>query len=241
MRHKRKGRRLGRTSSHRRALYRNMATALFLTERDDMYYEDLTQSDGRVVNPPAVKGRIITTITKAKEIRPYVEKCITLAKKAMPHMEAADKLNTTAERGTDAWKQWREGEGWQKWNAAIAPAINYRRRAFALLGDKEAVSILFEDVAPRFVDRDGGYTRILKIAGVRLGDAGVQGILEFVGKNDRVKTKSAVKPAFAAPEEKPAEEKKPEEPVAEKAPADEAPAEEPAAEEAPAKEESAEE
>ena len=118
MRHKRKGRRLGRTSSHRRALYRNMATALFLTERDDMYYEDLTQSDGRVVNPPAVKGRIITTITKAKEIRPYVEKCITLAKKALPHQRAAEKLACEHEKGSDAWKKWRDGEGWQKWNQA---------------------------------------------------------------------------------------------------------------------------
>ncbi len=196
---------------------KNLATCLLLTERDDMFYEGLVQADGKTaVNPPKYKGRITTTLQKAKEVRPLVEKCITLAKKALPHMEAAEKLNTTAERGTDAWKQWREGEGWQKWNAAIAPAINYRRRAFALLGDKEAVSILFEDVAPRFVDRDGGYTRILKLAGVRLGDAGVQGILEFVGKNDRVKVKSAVKPAFGA-----AEETASEEPVAEEKPAEE--------------------
>lgn len=193
-----------------------MATCLFLTERDDMFYEGLVQADGKTaVKPPKHKGRITTTLQKAKEVRPLVEKCITLAKKAIPHMEAAEKLNTTAQRGTDAWKQWREGEGWQKWNAAIAPAINYRRRAFALLGDKEAVSILFEDVAPRFVDRDGGYTRILKLAGVRLGDAGVQGILEFVGKNDRVKAKAAVKPAFAAAEETPAEETPAEEASAE--------------------------
>ena len=243
MRQRKKGRRLGRSSSHRKALMKNMATCLFLTERDDMFYEGMVQADGvTAVKPPKYKGRITTTLHKAKEVRPLVEKCITLAKKALPHMEAAEKLNTTAERGTDAWKQWREGEGWQKWNAAIAPAINYRRRAFALLGDKEAVSILFEDVAPRFVDREGGYTRILKLAGVRLGDAGLQGILEFVGKNDRVKAKSAVKPAFAAPEEEaPAEEeKKPEapaeEPAAEEAPAEETASEEPVAEKAPAEE-----
>jgi len=217
MRHRKKGRRLGRSSSHRKALMKNLATCLFLTERDDMFYEGLVQADGKTtVKPPKYKGRITTTLQKAKEVRPLVEKCITLAKKALPHMEAAEKLNTSAERGTDAWKQWREGDGWRKWNAAIAPAINYRRRAFALLGDKEAVSILFEDVAPRFVEREGGYTRILKLAGVRLGDAGEQGILEFVGKNDRVKAKSAVKPSFAASEEKPAEEKPAEEePVAE--------------------------
>jgi large subunit ribosomal protein L17 len=64
-----------------------------------------------------------------------------------------------------------------------------------LLGDKEAVKILFDEIAPRMADRDGGYTRILKLAKPRLGDAGVQAILEFVGRNDRVKVKSQ-KPSF---------------------------------------------
>ncbi len=199
MRHRRKGRQLGRSSSHRKAMLKNLATGLFLTLRDDMFYEGLYQSDGTTpVNPPKHKGRITTTLQKAKEVRPLVEKCVTLAKKALPHLEAADALNTDADRGSDAWKSWREGDGWQKWNAAIAPAINYRRRAYALLGDKEAVSILFDDVAPKFADRSGGYTRVLKLAGVRLGDAGAQAVLEFVGENDRVKqAATAVKPSFA--------------------------------------------
>ena len=213
MRHKKKGRRLGRTSSHRRALYRNMATALFLTERDEMYYEDLTQPDGRAVNAPAVKGRIITTITKAKEIRPYVEKCITLAKKAIPHQREADKLACEHEKGSDGWKKWRDGEGWQKWNQAIAPAIDYRRRAFAMLRDKEAVQILFDDIAERYENRPGGYCRIMRLAKPRLGDAGTRAILELVGERDRVVQKSE-KPSFAA-ESKPAEKK----PAAEEAPA----------------------
>ena len=213
MRHKKKGRRLGRTSSHRRALYRNMATALFLTERDEMYYEDLTQPDGRAVNAPAVKGRIITTITKAKEIRPYVEKCITLAKKALPHQREADKLACEHEKGSDAWKKWRDGDGWQKWNQAIAPAIDYRRRAFAMLRDKEAVQILFDDLAERFENRPGGYTRIMRLAKPRLGDNGTRAILELVGERDRVVQKSE-KPAFAKEESKPAEK-----PAKEEAPA----------------------
>ena len=196
MRHKRKGRRLGRTSSHRKAMMRNLAASLFLTERDDEYYEGLTQADGvTVVNPPAHKGRVTTTLQKAKEVRPLVEKCITIAKKALPAMDAAAEFAIDDDRNSAAWKTWREGEGWKNWNAAIAPAVTARRRAFSLLRDKEAVEILFDEIAPRMEDRPGGYTRVLKLANVRLGDAGAQAILEFVGKNDRVKQKSQ-KPAF---------------------------------------------
>ena len=72
-----------------------------------------------------------------------------------------------------------------------------RRRALALLGDKQAVRILFDEVAPRFVDRPGGYTRILRLAKPRLGDAGTRAILEFVGVRDRV-SQRAVKPTFDA-------------------------------------------
>ena len=213
MRHRRKGRTLGRNSSHRRALLRNLASALFLTERDEMFYEGMTQADGTTaVNPPRVKGRITTTIHKAKEVRPMIEKCITLAKKAIPHQEAADELETSADRGSDEWKKWRESEKWVEWNQAVAPAVNLRRRAFAMLRDKEAVSILFDDIAPRFVDRTGGYTRIIQLAGVRLGDAGKQAILEFVGQNDRVKKKTtASKPVI---EDEPAVEESVEEEAA---------------------------
>ena len=73
MRHRRKGRILGRNPSHQRALLRSLASALFLTERDAEFDD----------NKPKVKGRIITTISKAKEVRPLVEKCITLACKAL--------------------------------------------------------------------------------------------------------------------------------------------------------------
>lgn len=196
MRHKKKGRRLGRTSSHRKAMLRNLATGLFLTERDESYYDGMTLADGKtVVNPPRHRGRVVTTIQKAKEVKPLVEKCITIAKKAIPHEDAAQEFATDAERNTEAWKQWREGEQWQKWNAAMAPAVNARRRVYSILRDKEAVEILFDDIAHRFVDRPGGYTRVLRMAQPRLGDAGVQAILEFVGVHDRV-ARVSQKPSF---------------------------------------------
>ncbi len=109
--------------------------------------------------------------------------------------QAAEEFATEAERNTEAWKKWRDGEQWQKWNAAVAPAIAARRRAFSLLRDKEAVEILFDDVAPRFADRPGGYTRIMRLAKPRLGDAGTRAILEFVGVHDRVNQTSQA-PSF---------------------------------------------
>ena len=190
MRHRRKGRKLGRNPNHQRALLRNLASALILTERD--------AEDEK--NAPKVKGRIVTTLHKAKEVRPLVERCVTIARRALPHQEAADALETGAERNSDSW---RGGEGWQQWNQAIAPVVAARRRAVRLLGDKEAVRILFEDIAPRFADRPGGYTRILRLAMPRLGDAGTRAILEFVGKNDRVKVAAAPKPSFEPDAEDP--------------------------------------
>jgi large subunit ribosomal protein L17 len=185
MRHRRKGRKLGRHPSHQRALLRALATALFLTERD-------AESDE---NAPKVKGRIITTIQKAKEVRPLVEKCITIARHALPHQEAADHLEPNVERHSNEWRAWRDGDGWKEWNRTIAPVVVARRRALQLLGDKQAVRILFDDIAPRYADRDGGYTRVLRLAKPRLGDAGTRAILELVGKNDRVRKKAA-RPSF---------------------------------------------
>jgi large subunit ribosomal protein L17 len=189
MRHRRRGRKLGRNPSHQRALLRHLASALFLTERDAEYDE----------NKPKVKGRIITTISKAKEVRPLVEKCITVARRGVVAEEAADKFGPGAERGTDAWKSWRKSPKWREWNTAIAPAVAARRRCIQLLGDKQAVSVLFAEVAPRFTDRPGGYTRILRLAKPRLGDAGTRAILEFVGVRDRVVQRS-VRPTFEGDE-----------------------------------------
>lgn len=75
-----------------------------------------------------------------------------------------------------------------------------RRRLFATLRNKEAVEVLVDTIADRFTDRPGGYTRILKLATPRLGDAGARAILEFTGKNDRVNKRSE-KPEFGGSSE----------------------------------------
>ncbi|MEX0678323.1 MAG: bL17 family ribosomal protein [Pirellulales bacterium] len=185
MRHRRRGRTLGRSPSHQRALLRNLASSLFLTERD-------AEDDE---NKPKVKGRIVTTLEKAKEVRPLVERTITIARNALPALEEAEKHGTAAERNSQAWKDWRASDKYREWNKAMAKVVAARRRALRLLGDKQAVRLLFSQVAPRFVDRPGGYTRVLKLAKPRLGDAGTRAILEFVGVRDRVRQK-AVRPTF---------------------------------------------
>lgn len=117
MRHRRKGRKLGRTASHRKAMLRNLVTE-FLD-----------------------KERIVTTISKAKEARPVAEKMITLGKRENLHA---------------------------------------RRRALSFIRRKSVVYKLFDDIAPRFSERNGGYTRILRL-GFRQGDQAEMALLELVG------------------------------------------------------------
>lgn len=116
MRHRVRGRKLGRTSSHRKALFRNQLTALFTHDR------------------------IVTTLAKAKELRPMAERMVTLA-----------------------------GTG-------TLPA---RRKVLTMVSDKGVVRRLFDEIAPRFTDRPGGYTRIMRL-GRRRGDGAELAIIEFV-------------------------------------------------------------
>jgi large subunit ribosomal protein L17 len=185
MRHRRRGRKLGRNPKHQRALLKGLAANLFLTERD---------AEGEE-NPPKVKGRMVTTLQKAKEVRPLVEKCVTIARRSLAAEADAEQFATAAQRNSTEWRTWRNSSTWKQWNQAIAPAVAARRRAFRLLGNRLAVSILFGEIAPRFADRPGGYTRIVRLSQPRLGDGGTRAILEFVGVRDR-KIERSVKPQF---------------------------------------------
>jgi len=119
MRHRVGGRKLQRTSSHRAALFRNMAAALIKHEQ------------------------ITTTTAKAKELRPYVEKLITLAKRG---------------------------------------GLSNRRLAQSKLMDETQLAKLFDVLAARYADRNGGYTRIIK-AGIRASDAAPISVIEFVDRD----------------------------------------------------------
>jgi large subunit ribosomal protein L17 len=185
MRHRKRGRHLNRNAAHRRSLFRNLSRALITHEA------------------------ITTTLPKAKEVRPFVEKLITLAKKA----HAA----TTAAVG--------KGEAEEK--KAKLQALHYRRQAMALLGPTHGTGIwdkkdepvadplsvkksddtvlkkLFRELGPRFADRPGGYTRVLKSHYRRLGDAGTTATIELLKAGEKKvmtkEKKGAPAPAPLAP------------------------------------------
>ena len=134
MRHRVAGRQLSRNTSHRRALRMNMASSLF------------------------EHGAIRTTVAKAKELRIFVERLITLAKKGTLH---ARRMVISKMRDRDIY-------------------VLNESKTDTDLADKTVVQKLFDEIAPRYASRPGGYTRIIRLAERRLGDAGMQVILQLV-------------------------------------------------------------
>jgi large subunit ribosomal protein L17 len=120
MRHRKAGRKLNRTATHRSSLFANMVSALIKHEQ------------------------IVTTLPKAKELRRVAERLISFAKRGDLHA---------------------------------------RRQAFARIRDEEMVAKLFETLGPRYADRPGGYTRVLK-AGFRHGDSAPMAVIELVDRDE---------------------------------------------------------
>jgi large subunit ribosomal protein L17 len=183
MRHRKAGRHLNRNAAHRRSLFRNLARALFTHER------------------------IVTTLPKAKELRPFAERLITLAKKANAAVAAA------------------EGKDDAEVKKARALSLHYRRQAMSLLGPTHGTGIydregkqqidpakgskkisndtvlkkLFRELGPRYSTRPGGYTRIIKQHYRRLGDAGVTAVIELLKAGETKVRMVERKPAAPAP------------------------------------------
>jgi large subunit ribosomal protein L17 len=173
MRHRRAGSRLTRTSSHRDAMLRNLAAAVF------------------------EHGQITTTIPKAKAVQPLVEKIITDAKKG----DLASRRRVIAKLGGD-----RQAFEWmylpkkatEEEKNHVAQLREFREGFFPLPKSEEVernrygelrkapklVKHIFDNVAPKFADRPGGYTRIVKLGRHRIGDAAELCVLQFVGNEE---------------------------------------------------------
>ena len=127
MRHRRIGKKFGRNPKNQRALLKSLAIALIMTEREPEDFDSEKQA-------PKKAGRIITTLPKAKELRPYIEKLVTKAVRAQKSIDEAAALACSADKKTEEWKAWRSGEGWKNWVKATraTPMIlpNIRSTAF---------------------------------------------------------------------------------------------------------------
>jgi large subunit ribosomal protein L17 len=171
MRHRNAGKRLGRRSEERTALARNLTASLF----------------GRFGKE---REFITTTITKAKWVKPFVEKAITLGVKGYRELQrAADANGTTV---AELKKQQVEGETPKKFKdfsaktrEHLTKSIHYRRQAASQLRDPQAVSTLFDQIAPRYLERPGGYCRVLRTSEIQLGDRAQMAILGFVEATEK--------------------------------------------------------
>lgn len=167
MRHRVKGKKLNRNASHRRAMFRNLVLGL------------LARCEASGVE----NCRIVTTLPKAKAVRGFVDRLITLAKRASLLVASAPPV---PDRGSAEWKAWRASPEWQSWAKAVAPAVCIRRRAFSFLRSDKAVRVLFDVVASQFTDRLGGYTRVVRLPSYRVGDSSRLAILELTVGSRRV-------------------------------------------------------
>lgn len=135
MRHRKNGRRLGRNGSHRKAMLRNMVTSLLK------------------------HGTIKTTETRAKEVRRWAERLITLGKKALPGANAGASEESLQQR-----------------------RLHLFRQVLRVVREQSVAKAVMDEYAPRFESRPGGYTRMIKL-GPRQGDNAPMTILEFVGES----------------------------------------------------------
>ena len=158
MRHLKAGRKLNRSASHRLALMRNLTMALIRHER------------------------IITTEEKAKALRPFVEKLITLAKKGTLHARrlALSRLGPSS-------------------NAEVKPPDPTKKKGEDNPDTRKVLKKLFDEIGPRFADRPGGYTRIIKRQERRLGDAGRTAFIELLKAGETKVRAKQPSPAAPAP------------------------------------------
>ncbi len=169
MRHRVKGKKLNRNASHRKAMFRNIVLGLL---------RECSSNSNELTG-----CRIVTTIAKAKAARSFVDRLITLAKRAAVVMAS---VPATPGRYTPEWQSWRNSPEWVAWVNKVSPAVYLRRRAFAVLRSDAAVRVLFQDLAPRFSGRSGGYTRVVRLPSHRIGDASRLAILELSDTSPRV-------------------------------------------------------
>lgn len=173
MRHRRAGYRLGRTTAHRLSTLRNLAAGLF------------------------EHGQIVTTIPKAKAVQPFVEKIVTLAKRGDLHARRQIIARLGGDRLAFDWLYLpknasdAEREHVEKMRSHTADFFEVpdgaqveRNRYGELRKAPKLVRHIFENVAPRFSDRAGGYTRIVKLGRHRIGDGTELCVLQFVGAEE---------------------------------------------------------
>lgn len=173
MRHRRGGYKLGRTTAHRTSTLRNLAAAMF------------------------EHGQVVTTVTKAKAMRPMVEKIVTLAKKG----DLASRRRVIAMLGRDRlafdWL-WLAKKATDEEKAAVDKLRDRATKFFDIPDSSQVernrygelrkapklVKHIFTNVAPRFKDRAGGYTRIVRLGKHRIGDGSELALIQFVGAEE---------------------------------------------------------